>query len=61
VNQKTTLANALREGMAWAFTKFNVDYVDQQEEARVADRGVHKHNCQPAWEWRAQHRATNGR
>jgi len=24
----------VREGFAWAFTRFSVDYVDQQEEAR---------------------------
>lgn len=47
----------VREGMAWAFTRFSIDYVDQQEEARIANRGVHEHDCQPAWEWRAQHRA----
>jgi endonuclease YncB( thermonuclease family) len=47
----------VREGMAWAFTRYSVDYVDQQEEARTANRGVHAHDCAPAWEWRAQQRA----
>ena len=47
----------VREGFAWAFTRFSVDYVDQQEEARRANRGVHAHDCEPAWEWRAQQRA----
>ena len=46
----------VREGFAWAFTRFSVDYVDQQEEARRANRGVHAHDCVPAWEWRAQQR-----
>ena len=46
----------VREGLAWAFTRFSVDYVDQQEEARIANRGVHAHDCAPAWEWRAQQR-----
>jgi endonuclease YncB( thermonuclease family) len=46
----------VREGLAWAFTRFSVDYVDQQEEARTANRGVHAHDCAPAWEWRAQQR-----
>jgi endonuclease YncB( thermonuclease family) len=41
----------VREGFAWAFTRFSVDYVDQQEEARRANRGVHAHDCVPAWEW----------
>ena len=35
----------VREGFAWAFTRFSVDYVDQQEEARTANRGVHAHDC----------------
>jgi hypothetical protein len=26
----------VREGLAWAFTRFSVDYVGQQEEARTA-------------------------
>ena len=30
--------------------------LDQQEEARTANRGVHAHDCVPAWEWRAQQR-----
>ena len=46
----------VREGLAWAFTRYSVDYVDQQEEARRANRGVHAHDCLPAWEWRAQQR-----
>jgi hypothetical protein len=29
----------VREGFAWAFTRFSVDCVDQQEEARTANRG----------------------
>jgi endonuclease YncB( thermonuclease family) len=47
----------VREGFAWAFTRYSVDYVDQQEEARRANRGVHAHDCVPAWKWRAQQRA----
>jgi endonuclease YncB( thermonuclease family) len=43
----------VREGSAWAFTRFSVNYVDRQEEARAANRGVHEHDCVPAWEWRA--------
>lgn len=47
----------VREGFAWAFTRFSVDYVGQQEEARIANRGVHAHDCTPAWEWRARNRS----
>jgi endonuclease YncB( thermonuclease family) len=50
----------VREGFAWAFTRYSVDYVDQQEEARTANRGVHAHDCDPAWEWRAQQRTRSG-
>jgi hypothetical protein len=32
----------------------------KQEEARIANRGVHAHDCVPAWQWRAQQRASNG-
>ena len=47
----------VREGFAWAFTRYRVDYVNQQEEARSAHRGVRAHDCAPAWEWRARQRA----
>ena len=30
----------MREGLAWAFVRYSYDYVDQQEEARAANRGV---------------------
>jgi endonuclease YncB( thermonuclease family) len=46
----------VREGLAWAFVRYSRDYVGQQEEARTANRGVHVHDCVPAWEWRAQQR-----
>src|SRR4029453_3890899 len=35
----------VREGLAWAFVRYSRDYVDQQEEARRANRGVHAHDC----------------
>jgi endonuclease YncB( thermonuclease family) len=47
----------VREGFAWAFARFSIDYVDQHEEVRIANRDLHAHDCVPAWEWRAQHRA----
>jgi endonuclease YncB( thermonuclease family) len=43
-------------GMAWAFVRYSRDYVDVEERARAEQRGVHARACQPAWEWRAQHR-----
>jgi hypothetical protein len=51
---------ARREELAWAFVLYSDDYVDQQEEARTANRGVHAHDCAPAWEWRAQQRTRSG-
>ena len=46
----------MREGLARAFTRNSVDYVDEQEVARIADRGVYAHDCVSAWEWRVQQR-----
>jgi endonuclease YncB( thermonuclease family) len=46
----------LREGMAWAFVRYSSDYVSQEGLAKAALVGVHAHDCQPAWEWRAQQR-----
>jgi endonuclease YncB( thermonuclease family) len=41
------------EGLAWAFTRYSNDYVSQQHKARAERRGVHAHDCMPAWQWRA--------
>lgn len=43
-------------GMAWAFRRYSHNYVVQEGEAMAANLGVHAHDCQPAWEWRAQRR-----
>lgn len=47
----------VREGLAWAFTRYSGDYVGEEAEARTSKRGVHAHNCIPPWEWRAERRA----
>jgi endonuclease YncB( thermonuclease family) len=47
----------VREGLAWAFVRYSSDYVGQQGKAKGERRGVHAHDCVPAWEWRAQQRA----
>jgi endonuclease YncB( thermonuclease family) len=44
-------------GMAWAFVRYSRDYVQLEERARADNLGVHAHDCQPAWEWRAQQRS----
>ena len=49
-------ARLVREGFAWAFTRYSNDYVGDEARARAEKVGVHAHNCLPAWEWRAQQR-----
>lgn len=43
----------VREGLAWAFVRYSTDYVQQEQLAKEAVLGVHRHGCVPAWEWRA--------
>jgi endonuclease YncB( thermonuclease family) len=50
----------VREGLAWAFVRYSADYVGQETKAKVDRLGVHAHDCQPAWEWRAQQRTRSG-
>jgi endonuclease YncB( thermonuclease family) len=50
-------ANMVRLGMAWAFVRYSSDYVSQEEKAKGERLGVHRHGCQPAWEWRALNRS----
>ena len=47
-------AELVRSGMARAFTRYSVDYVEQQAEAKSANRGVHQYGCEPAWNYRAR-------
>jgi endonuclease YncB( thermonuclease family) len=46
----------VREGMAWAFVRYSRDYVSEEKAARVAMLGVHAHQCDLPWEWRARGR-----
>jgi len=41
-------AEMVRTGMAWAFTRYSVDYLSQEIEAKTAGRGVHWHDCEAA-------------
>ncbi len=41
------------EGYAWAFRKYSVDYVAQEDEARASRRGVWQAQTQTPWDYRA--------
>ena len=43
-------------GMAWAFTRYSSDYVEQERAAIGARAGVHGHDCSTPWDWRARGR-----
>ena len=47
-------AEMVSSGMAWAFTRYSVDYMGQQAEAKSANRGVHQYDCEPAWDYRVR-------
>ena len=50
---KDVQAEMVSAGMAWAFVRYSRDYVQQEAQAKSLRLGVHLHDCQPAWEWRA--------
>lgn len=54
-------AAMVQAGMAWAFVRYSRDYVDLEAEARTARKGVHGHDCQHAWDWRAEERGKAAR
>lgn len=43
-------------GWAWAFVRYSDRYVPEERDAVVLKAGVHRHDCVPAWEWRARER-----
>lgn len=48
------LAEALvADGLAWAFTRFSVDYVDAEATAKAAGLGIWQSATEPAWDYRA--------
>ena len=49
-------AAMVRAGMAWAFTKYSRDYVQEEAAAKANRLGIHAHACEPAWEWRTKHK-----
>jgi endonuclease YncB( thermonuclease family) len=50
-------AAMVRAGMAWAFVRYSRDYVGLEEQARAAVLGVHAHDCEKPWDWRARIRS----
>jgi endonuclease YncB( thermonuclease family) len=46
----------VQAGMAWAFTRYSSDYIDEEKAAIGARVGVHAHECEKAWDWRAMNR-----
>jgi endonuclease YncB( thermonuclease family) len=47
-------AEMVRQGMAWAFTRYSHDYVLQETYAKTAGLGIHSAACQPAWLYRQE-------
>lgn len=41
-------------GMAYAFTRYSSEYVDQERAAIGARLGVYAHDCEKPWDWRAR-------
>lgn len=48
----------VRRGMAWAFTRYSLDYVAEETLARAEHLGIHARACTSAWEWRAEKRGS---
>jgi endonuclease YncB( thermonuclease family) len=53
-------AAMIDRGMAWAFVRYSAQFIERERGAALAGLGVHGHRCVPAWEWRAQQRASVG-
>ena len=44
------------QGWAVAFRKYGIDYIDQEDEARLARRGIWAGSFEMPWDWRARNR-----
>ena len=44
----------VRIGMAWAFTRYSSDYVGEERDALRRGLGVHAHQCEKPWDYRAR-------
>ena len=45
-------------GWAWAYLQYSRQYEDAERRAAARGVGVHAHQCEKPWEWRARNRAT---
>lgn len=46
----------VEQGWAVAFRKYGIDYIGQEDEARLARRGVWAGSFEMPWDWRARNR-----
>lgn len=60
-NGEDLSAILVREGLAWAFVRYSGDYAEQEALAKTYRRGIHAHDCEPAWQWRASQRKWSGK
>lgn len=49
-------AEMVRQGLAWAFTRYSNDYALQEAYAKAVGLGIHGAGCQQAWDYRAEKR-----
>ena len=45
----------VRQGHAWAFTKYSTSYVTEESQARAQRLGIWQGEATPPWEYRARH------
>ena len=45
-------ANMVRQGWALAYRRYSMDYVDDENAAKVARKGLWRGEFVPPWEWR---------
>ncbi len=49
-------AGMVTQGWAVAFRKFGIDYIREEDEARLARRGIWAGSFQMPWDWRARNK-----
>jgi endonuclease YncB( thermonuclease family) len=55
LGQEDINATMVREGHAWAFTRYSMSYVGEEAQARARRVGIWQGAAVPAWEYRARH------